>query len=101
MSNAIVNAFPAGAARQSVEKTVFDADERVVLVDRVHLRHAVDRGRRHEDDPPHLALDVVAEEAAGTEVALTLEEHVVDGVIDVDQEPPGRDAAGAAAKPAM
>jgi hypothetical protein len=49
---------------------------------------------QHEDDPPSLAVEIVAEEAAGTEVALTLEEHVVDRVIDVDQEAAGREARG-------
>jgi hypothetical protein len=49
---------------------------------------------QHEDDPLHLALEIVAEEAAGTEIALTLEEYVVDRVVDVDQEAPGREARG-------
>ena len=34
-----------------------DADERVVLVDRVPLRHAVDRGRRDEDDAANARLE--------------------------------------------
>jgi hypothetical protein len=49
---------------------------------------------QHEDDSLRLALEIVAEEAAGTEVALTLEDHVVDHVVDVDEEAPGREARG-------
>jgi hypothetical protein len=45
-----------------------------------------------EDDPLRLAIQIVAEEAAGAEVALALEEHVVDHVVHVDQEAAGGEA---------
>ena len=51
-------------------------------------------GVQHEDDPLYLAGEIVAEEAAGTEIALTLEEHVVHHVVHVDQEAAGREARG-------
>jgi len=51
-------------------------------------------GVQHEDDPLHLAGEIVAEEAAGTEIALTLEEHVVHHVVHVDQEAARREARG-------
>ena len=46
------------ATRHSPSASIFDspydadADERIVLLDRMLLRHAVDRGRRDEDDTP-------------------------------------------------
>src|SRR5713226_5698204 len=49
---------------------------------------------QEEDDPLRLAADVVPEKARRAQVALALEENVVDHVVDVDQEATGGQARG-------
>jgi hypothetical protein len=65
-----------------------------------NLRNPCDTGQQDQqlvrvqekDDPLRLAADVVSEKARRAQVALALEEHVVDHVVDVDQEATGGQA---------
>src|SRR5437867_3586169 len=47
-----------------------------------------------QDDTPDPSLEVVAEERGRAQVALPLEDHVVEHVVEVDQEAPGEKTGG-------
>src|SRR6266571_1067267 len=47
-----------------------------------------------QDDTPDPSLEVVAEERRRAQVALPLEDHVVEHVVEVDQEAPSEETGG-------